>query len=181
MYAISRAAAVLVMAGLLLGCATAAQRQYQAIAVNNRAALQGYEGCVTAIYDQPELEPLRHDLPRNVQNASLAQLANSSFVSPEQTRLILANHPKYQACRQQFINQIAPAMPAVATVVLKGATDTDNRIVGLLQKKLRWGEFLQQWREANQGSQGELPRRGWQHCGKLAAIAFCNRVNAYVI
>src|SRR5437868_877924 len=137
MNAIMRAALVIITASLLLGCATAAQRQLLGIAANNRDAAQKFQACVAAVYNQPELEPLRRDLPLNVENASLAQLANPNFVSAEETRLILANHPKYQECRQQFITQISEAMPTIAQIFLRGVTDTDNRIIALLQKKLR--------------------------------------------
>jgi hypothetical protein len=81
-------------------------------------------------------------------------------VSAEETRLILANHPKYQECRQQFITQISEAMPTIAQIFLRGVTDTDNRIIALLQKKLRWGEFLQQWKQANVESRAELQAEG---------------------
>src|SRR5207237_9353093 len=102
-----------------------------------REPSQKFQGCGVAIYNAPELEPLRRDLPLNPENASLAQLANPNFVSAEETRLILANHPKYQACRQEFIAQVSQTMPTVAQIFLKGATDFDNRTIQLLQKKLR--------------------------------------------
>jgi len=84
------------------------------MAANYTTAGKEFRGCVEVIYYAPELEPLRRDLPLNVENASLEQLANTSFVSAEQMRLILANHPKYQTCRSKFINQVSQTMPAVA-------------------------------------------------------------------
>jgi|HubBroStandDraft_6_1064221.scaffolds.fasta_scaffold683608_1 hypothetical protein len=160
MNTLMRAAAVMGIAALLFGCATAAQRQLLGMAANNRDASQKFQDCVAAIYNQPELEPLRRDLPLNVQNASLAQLANPNFVSAEETRLILANHPRYQACRQEFIAQVSQTMPTVAEIFLKAATAFDNRTVALLQKKLHWGEFLQQARQAGLDNRAELEAEG---------------------
>jgi len=157
---IIRNALMLLLALGLLGCATAAQRELVGMAAGYRDASQKFQACVAAIYNQPDLEPLRRDLPLNVQNASLAQLANTNFVSAEQERLILANHPKYQACRQQVIDELSPTMPSVAAIFLKGQVDTDNRIVALLQKKLRWGEFLQQWRQAGLERLAEMEAEG---------------------
>ena len=78
MNAIMRAATIIGTACLLFGCATAAQRQLQGMAANYRDATQKAQAYVAAIYNQPELEPLRRDLPLNVENASLAQIANTN-------------------------------------------------------------------------------------------------------
>jgi hypothetical protein len=135
------------MSAVLFGCATAAQRQLAGMAANTQAASQNFQNCALAIYNAPELEPLRRDLPANPVNASLAQLANTNYVSPEEAQLILANHPKLQACRQQFISELSQATPTLAPIFVKAITATDNSTVELLQKKLRWGEFLQRVRQ----------------------------------
>jgi hypothetical protein len=160
MGAILRAVVLTGIAALLFGCATAAQRQLQGMAANYTTAGKEFQGCVEVIYYAPELEPLRRDLPLNVENASLEQFANTSFVSAEQTRLILANHPKYQTCRSRFINQVSQTMPAVAGIFLKAATAFDNRTVALLQKKLRWGEFLQLARQATLDNRAAVEAEG---------------------
>ena len=151
---------MLATAGLLFGCATGAQRQLAGMAANSRSASQEFQNCATAIYNQPELEPLRRNLPLSPENASLAQLANTNHVSPEEAQLILANHPKLQACRQQFISQLSQATPTLAPIFVKAVTATDDSTVALLQKKLRWGEFLQRVRQITLERRAETEAEG---------------------
>ncbi len=154
------AVAVMGMAALLFGCGTAAQRQLQGMAAGNRAATQSFQACTSAIYNEPELEPLRHDLPLNVRSASLEQLANSNFVSDAEIRLILANHPKLQACRQQLVDQLSQTMPTVVPILVRMTTTEDNYLIELLQRKLRWGEFLRRARDAVNQGDGEIAAEG---------------------
>jgi predicted aspartyl protease len=51
MNAITLVAAVFGMADLLLGCATAAQRQLEGMVADNRTAIQNFKACVAAIYN----------------------------------------------------------------------------------------------------------------------------------
>jgi len=148
------------MTALLFGCATAAQRQLQGMAAGSRVAAQTFESCVAAIYNQPELEPLRRDLPLNPKNASLEQLSNPNLVSDGEIRLILANHPKLQVCRQQFVDQLSQTMPSVAPILVKMITAEDNYLIGLVQRKLRWGEFLQRVRGAMNEGDAESTAEG---------------------
>jgi hypothetical protein len=140
----------------LLACATGAQRQLQAIAANTVAAVQESEACVAAIYNSPELEPLRRDLPLNPENASIAQLANENFASDAGVQLIVANYPRLQACRQNTINRLAQATPGYVPVFAKMFVTNDSNLVLLVQRKLRWGEFLQRLRDATLAARSEL-------------------------
>jgi hypothetical protein len=147
-----RAAAVVGTAAVLVGCATAAQRELQGMAAGSRVAAQSFQTCTAAIYNAPELEPLRRDLPSNIRNASLEQLANSNLASDAEIRLILASHPKLQACRQHLVDQLSQTMPTVVPILVRMTTTEDNYLIALLQRELRWGEFLQRVRDAvNQG------------------------------
>ena len=148
------------MTALLFGCASAAQRQLAATVAANRAAAQEFQACTAAIYNQPELAPLRRDLPPNVRNASLEQLANQNFVSDEEIRLILANHPKLQVCRQQLVAEVSQTMPTVAPILVSMTTAEDNYTIELLQRKLRWGEFLQRLRETVNEGDAEIAAEG---------------------
>jgi hypothetical protein len=42
------------VAVILGGCATAAQRQYQAMATNNRSAVQEFQACAETVYNSPD-------------------------------------------------------------------------------------------------------------------------------
>lgn len=58
-----QALSVAAAAVLLAGCATAAQRQYQAMASNNRSAMQDLQACTIAVYDSPEYAPFEDTSP----------------------------------------------------------------------------------------------------------------------
>jgi hypothetical protein len=152
---LTKASLFVVVSLLLLGCATPAQRQLAAIVSNNRATFQESEACVAAIYNSPELAPLRVDLPLNPDNASLAQLANENFVSDVEVQLIVANYPRLQACRKNTINGLAQTIPGWVPVVAKMYVTDDNNLVLLVQRKLRWGEFLQRLRDAETVARAE--------------------------
>jgi hypothetical protein len=145
----ARIVCLVVITASLAGCATAAQQQYRAMAENNRSAVEELATCEMALYDSPEIAPLRSDLPLNVNNASLEQLSNTSFANDVEIRIILNNHPKLQACRQQFIDQISSSAPTLALIFLAMTTKEDNDLVGLIQRKQSWGEFLQHLKEDN--------------------------------
>jgi hypothetical protein len=143
MNTIMRAVTVAAMVGLLFGCATAAQRQYQAIATNNRSAAQTFQTCVVNLYNSPEVAPLRTNLPLDVNHATLAQLANRSFATDVEVRAILQNHPKLQTCRQAFLAQLSQTMPTFAPIFIANETRSDSNVIELIQRKVAWGEFLQ--------------------------------------
>ena len=73
-----RAACVLPIAMLVVGCATAAQRQYQAMATGNRAAAQEAQACFVTLYDSPEFAPLRAHFALPPDRRTLEQLSDSS-------------------------------------------------------------------------------------------------------
>jgi hypothetical protein len=143
---ITRVGIVVGMAVVLLGCATAAQRQIQTMATNTRSASQTFQVCVLTLYNSPEVEPLRANLPPDPNRATLAQLANRNLATDAEIRAILENHPKLQACRQAFLDQISRTTPTFVPIFLATETSTDNEIINLIQKKISWGEFLQRWK-----------------------------------
>jgi hypothetical protein len=156
MSTITRAATVAAMAGLLFGCATAAQRQFQSTARNDQAALQRLHACTAAVYNSPELEPLQKDLPLNLNSASLEQLTNTNFASDVETRLILSSYPKLRACRQEFIAQISQTTPTWVPILVEMTTTNDKYLIYLLQKKLNWGDFLQRLRQTTNEANAEI-------------------------
>jgi len=167
----ARIVCLVVISASLAGCATAAQRQYRAIAESNRSAAQELAACEMAPYDSPEVAPLRSGLPLNVNNATLEQLSNTSFASDAEIRIILSNHPKLQACRQQFIDQISSSTPPLASTFLAMTTKEDHDLVGLIQRKQRWDEFLQHPSGRQRGGKGRAGGRGAEARGRAATVA----------
>src|SRR6516165_11553130 len=90
------ATSVLTIAAFLAGCATAAQRQYQAMASNNQSAVQDLRICSETVYNSPEFAPLRRHLPFKVTDATLEQLSDNSLASDDEIKVILALHPQLQ-------------------------------------------------------------------------------------
>lgn len=151
--AIKSAMSLLAIAGLIAGCATAAQRQYQTMASNIQSARQTLQACVQTQYDSAEYEPLRKRIPLNINHATLEQLADRNLASDEEIKVIFATHPKIQSCRQDFLNQISQTTPTLvpvyATIMGKG----ENSLVDLIQKKQSWGDHLRRVKEAvNEGN-----------------------------
>jgi hypothetical protein len=67
------------VAVILAGCATAAQRQYQAMATNNRSAVQEFQACAETVYNSPDAPLWRH-VPFTVTDATLEQLSDNRWL-----------------------------------------------------------------------------------------------------
>ena len=98
--AAKRATSILAIAALLAGCATAAQRQYQAMASNNQSAVQDLRICSETVYNSREFAPLRKHLPFKATDATLEQLSDDSLAGDDEIRVILALHPQLRSCRK---------------------------------------------------------------------------------
>jgi hypothetical protein len=76
------------VAVLLAGCATAAQRQYQAIAVNTRATVQDARACIGVVHDSPEFAVLRPHVPPSPESPTLEQLSDRSLATDGEIRAL---------------------------------------------------------------------------------------------
>lgn len=138
---------IVVISASVVGCATSAQRQALAIRGNTTSAVQNYKACVLALYNLPEMAALRHDLPFNVNNATLEQLSNPDYASDTEIKVIFALYPKLQNCRKRFVAQIALTTPTIASIFLEEYTKSDEDLISLTQKRLTWGDFLRRGKE----------------------------------
>lgn len=129
-------------AGGLVACATAAQRQYQTMSSNAKAASQAVRECTLAVYNAPESASLRVHFPFNVNMASLEQLSDTSLISEEEKQAVLNEHPKLQACREAFLTQLSQTTPSIAAIIADAYAQSENSLVDLLQKKQSWGDHL---------------------------------------
>ena len=85
--------------GLLAGCTTAAQRQYQAISTNNQAVLAQARACATEIYNSPDAAPLRAHVPLNPTEATIQQLSDPAPPTAAEIAAINALYPRLKACQ----------------------------------------------------------------------------------
>lgn len=131
---------------LLAGCATAAQRQGQAIATNSQDAGQKLQSCMLAVSNSADFDPIRPHGLANVNEATLEQLSDASFATDDEIKAILVTHPKFQLCRTNFLNQIAQTTPTVVPIMAATWMRQEDALVGVIQKKISWGGYLTQVR-----------------------------------
>ena len=124
------AAIAILMAGLLAGCATAAQRQYQAMATGNQAILAQIKSCVTDAYDAPESAPLRPHFPLDLRDLSLAQLSDQSPPTKQEITAVLTMHPRIQTCRQTALDGLMNTAPSVAINAMNRPVTTNCTNLG---------------------------------------------------
>lgn len=148
-------AAVVAVAGLLVGCSTAAQRQYDGMVSNAQSASQRAEACGLARYNSPDFAPLRPHIPVNWNRVTLEQLADTHLATDEEIHALLAVHPSAQACRQDFLNQIALTAPSMVPIWASLYAKSDDSLVDLIQKKQSWGDHLRRVRSATAEEQAQ--------------------------
>jgi hypothetical protein len=151
---------VFVCAGLLAGCATAAQRQYQVIASNTRSAVQDLQACTIAEYNSPEYAPLKRHLPYRVTDVTLEQLSDNALATDDEIKLILEIHPKIQSCRNQALDRISQSTPTLAPILLVVMTESEDSLIDLIQKKQSWGAHVRRVRDAIIAGAPELQAEG---------------------
>jgi hypothetical protein len=138
---------VLVIAALLSGCATAAQRQYQAIAANNGAAVAQLASCTSAVYNSPENAPIRRHFPARISELSLEQLADASTASDEEIRIILAVHPQLQECRRSALDRLVKSSPSFVPILIVEFNKNEDDLLSLIQRKIAWVEYTKRVRD----------------------------------
>jgi hypothetical protein len=143
----SKLAAVMGMAAVLFGCATAAQRQYQAIAVNTRSVGAEMKACVMAVYNAPEAAPLRPHVAIDPRDITLAQLADTSLANPEEISYILVLYPRLQQCQKQMLDGLMRGTPSLVPILATEYVKGEDNTLALIQQKETWGDFSKRRRD----------------------------------
>jgi hypothetical protein len=136
------ALASVILLGIVSACATHAQIQAQSIRTNNQSAKQQLQACATEVYDSPEYEALRPHAPLDVENATIEQMTDNSFVTDTEIKAILAVHPRFNACRQAYLNQVAQTTPSLVPVLAGYVTANEGSLLDLIQRKITWGAYV---------------------------------------
>jgi hypothetical protein len=147
---------VAAVAVLLAGCATAAQRQYQSMASNNRSAAQDLQACVVALYNSPEFAPLRAHFALPPALPTLEQLSENSRATDGEIRLLLEVHPRVQACRQQLLDRLTQSTPSLAAILATLYAKSDDSLIQLISKRQTWGKHTRQVRDLAIEGRSEL-------------------------
>jgi hypothetical protein len=151
-----RAWSVAAAAVLLAGCATAAQRQYQAIGTNTQAVVGGAKACVTAVYSAPEAALLRPHFPFDVWDLTLAQLSDQSLATKEEIDAIFVLHPRLQQCQKAALDGLMSTTPSLVPILAAESNRGEDNLLLLIQHKQSWGEFSKRRRDNVFEAQAEL-------------------------
>jgi len=141
---------------MLAGCSpsppTTAQREYQAMVSNAQTAAQTFRSCSDAVYNSSQFAPIRAHYPESVVQATPQQLADQDYATGSEIKTILQAHPQFAACRTDYLNQLSQPTPTLATIETAAFAQMQNKLIGLIQKKLTWGQFLRQLQDITRQS-----------------------------
>lgn len=151
-----RAVAGLIVASFLVGCTTAAQRQYQAMASGNSAILAQAKNCTMEIYNSPDAAIIRSHSPIDPREATLAQLSDQSLPNKGEIAVVLALHPRLQACRKAILDGLLNTTPSVIPILTKEYAAADDDTIAFVQRKMSWGERVKRARDRLIGLQATL-------------------------
>jgi hypothetical protein len=155
-----RAAHALAVAALLGGCATAAQRQAEAIRVNGQAATQQLQACEQAVYNDPAAQPIHRHIPIDVRDVTLEQLTDKSSATDDDISTLLSIHPRNVACRQAYLDQIGKTTPTFVPIIATFYARAEDSLIDLLQKKQSWGEHTRRVRDLSLDARSQLVAEG---------------------
>jgi hypothetical protein len=152
--------ALIACAFLLAGCATAAQRQYQAIVTGNKTLGDEAKACTMAAYNAPEAAPLRPHLPLDPREATLAQLSDTTFATGPEIAAIEVLYPHLKACQKAALDGLANTTPGAVPILAKAYSAADDDTILLIQRKLSWGDRVKRGRDRALATQEALQAEG---------------------
>jgi hypothetical protein len=135
------------MALVLCGCATQAQRQYQAIATGNREIVGHLTVCANEVYNAPEAASLRPHIPLDISQATLAQLSDQALATKPEIDAITLLYPRLKACQKAALDGLVNTMPGIVPILTKQYSAGDDDTILLIQGKLAWGERIRRARD----------------------------------
>ena len=146
--------------GLLCGCATQAQRQFETISANLKTADAERSSCVAAVYNSPDAAPLRVHRPLNLHDLTLEQLADSSKATDEEVSAILTTHPRFQECRRAYLAALSGSVPSLVPIYVEAYNKVDDNLLALIQQRIVWGDWLKQERDRAGATQAAVQAEG---------------------
>jgi hypothetical protein len=178
-----RSIVLIALIGMLVGCATAAQRQAKAIGSTLSATREQGKACFATINDDPAFAEIERHFPlANIENATLPQMTDQSFATPREVELLSARRDRQIPCRQAFVAGYNSVAPSLAMVWQDIYSKSDANLVLMATKQIRWGEFVGRQKatlnagsgrltEAAQRLGAELDARSEQEMAQRAAAA----------
>ncbi len=117
------------------------------LAQREREAVQAGTSCLAVAYASPEAAPLRVHEPFNVNDATLAQLADNSLATEAEIASLSAVYPRSRVCQNEFLGQVEKFAPTLAPVFAKTYRDADDDTVALIKHKMTWGDYTKRRRD----------------------------------
>ncbi len=136
----------------LAGCATAAQRQFQAISSGNTQIEAQTKACATVVYNDPSLASVRPHAPMLATDATLQQLADQSFATAEEGAALTAVWPRLTACRKATLEALVSTTPGFVPILTRAYSQVDDATILLIQHKLSWGDYAKRRRDIEAAS-----------------------------
>ena len=96
--------------------------------------------CDTQVEATPEYQSIKAYMPTD-EGPSLATQTNSSKATPEEIRSIFAVHAAMAPCRKIRVEAAHDVSPLLVPRLVEKYTRNYAIFVGLVEKKLTWGEF----------------------------------------
>jgi len=149
------------------GCATQAQRQFQAIKANNQVAGAQYLSCVSAVYDAPDATPVQSKTPLKADDITLPQLADPSTATASETQAIFGLHPKLKECQRAVLAELGKSTPSFVPILVKEYGRFDDALLLLIQRKISWGDFNKRRRDNASVAQAAIQEAGRQLTSEL--------------
>jgi hypothetical protein len=141
---------------LLIGCATHAQRQFQAMKAGNQEHAAQMKACAAIVYNPPESAPLRPHLPLAISDLTLQQLSDMSYATPAEVQAIFVTHPKLKECRKALLVATAQTEPALVPVIIASYNKNEDDLLAVIQQRMTWGEYASRVRDRTAEAQAAL-------------------------
>ncbi len=137
------------MMAMLAGCATQAQRELVRLmnsVESGKAATEACQAKVTETSEYRLLAPyLREGAP------SLAAQANPAKATPAEIKAVFAVQAAVSECRKIRLEGLAAINPALVTPTADAATKVDAAYLGIVERRMTWGEFVRALQAARDG------------------------------
>lgn len=145
-----RRAVVVGALGLLVGCGLVPQQSPPqeanipppAASPTPPTIAQAYAMCVAKISEQPQYAGLvAHGVFADASQLTLGQMADTSYISPQDAHAALSAQQDIQPCRQQVETSLAANAPAFSALFVLEYEADDRNAVALITRKETWGEY----------------------------------------
>jgi len=131
------------IAVVLVGCGTtAAEREAANIKAVTQSAGKEMTACKIAIYNKPEYDSIRDKLlsPENKFQPTLAQLADDSVPTKDESNLLIRYHDDILPCRGDALSKVESVAPEFTSAMAVGMAEQDEIQLQLVKRHISWGK-----------------------------------------